>query len=62
MVKQLLLNDEFRVIGLLGGKGRNYLTNELAGTLAREGKRVVITHLETQMLPTSGKILFEKNK
>ena len=62
LVKQLLLNEEFRVIGLLGGKGRNYLTNELAGELAREGKRVVITHLEAQMLPTSGKILFEKNK
>jgi hypothetical protein len=62
LVKQLLLNKDFKVIGLLGGKGRNYLANELAGELAREGKHVVITHLEAQMLPTSGQIVFDKNK
>ncbi len=62
LVKQLLLNKEFKVIGLLGGKGRNYLANELAGELARDGKHVVITHLEAQMLPTSGQIVFDKNK
>lgn len=60
--KKLLLNDEYKIIGLLGGKGRDFIANELAGELSREGKHVVITHLEKQMLPTSGMILFNENK
>lgn len=60
--QQLLSDPSVRLMGFTGGKGRNYLLNQLASELAHIGKKVVITHLDREILAPSGFILYQKNE
>lgn len=59
LVQQLFVNPQSRVIGFTGGKGRDYLINQLANELSRAGKRVVVTHLKNELLPVTGYIVYD---
>ncbi len=60
--QQLLHESSARLIGFTGGKGRNYLLNQMASELAHFGKKVVIAHFDRQILAPSGYILYDKNE
>jgi hypothetical protein len=60
--QQLIDNDVIHLVGFVGGKGRSHLINELASELAHNGKRVVLTNIERDILPPSGQIIFQKDQ
>ncbi len=62
IVQQLLINPAAKIIGFVGGKGRNYLANQLALELSRSGKKVIISSVGNEMLPTSGHIIHDKDE
>ncbi|GAB4375923.1 MAG: hypothetical protein Kow0042_21750 [Calditrichia bacterium] len=58
---QLLLAPENRIVGWVGGKGRDYFLRILASDLDRQGKKVVLSHFHYNRLPPIGKIVVEEN-
>jgi len=62
ILQQLIENDEIRLIGFAGGKGRGHLISALASELAHNGKKVVLTNIEKDILPPSGLIIFQKDQ
>jgi hypothetical protein len=60
--QKLIDNDVIHLVGFVGGKGRSHLINELASELAHNGKRVVLTNIERDILPPSGQIIFQKDQ
>jgi hypothetical protein len=59
--QQLIENSNIRFIGFVGGKGRSHLINEVASGLAHNGKKIVLTNIERDILPPSGHIIFQKD-
>ena len=62
ILDQILYNKATRIIGFTGGKGRNYLLNQLASELAHNGKTVIISNIEKDILPPSGKIIYKQDE
>jgi len=62
IIDQILENKNSRVIGFIGGKGRNFLLNQLASEIAHAGHKVIITNIEKDILPPSGKIIYHKDE
>ncbi len=61
-LQQLIDDGNEQIIGILGGKGRNVIINQIASEAGLQKKRVVITHIEGDILPPSGHIVLEKNE
>jgi hypothetical protein len=59
---QILTSKTTGVIGFTGGKGRNYLLNQLASELAHNGKTVIISNIEKDILPPSGRIIYNHDE
>ena len=62
ILDQIISSKTARVIGFTGGKGRNYLLNQLASELAHGGKTVIISNIEKDILPPSGKIIYNQDE
>ena len=62
VAQQLIINKSAKIIGITGDKGRNILANQMALELSRSGKNVVLSHVDMKLLPTSGKIIYEKDE
>lgn len=62
ILDQILYNKATRIIGFTGGKGRNYLLNQLASELAHSGKTVIISNIEKDILPPSGQIIYKQDE
>ncbi len=60
--ENLMVEGNFRTIGFAGGKGKNYLLDKLSFDLARQGKRIVISHIEEKIFPATGHIVFKPNE
>jgi hypothetical protein len=60
IAQQLLVNKAFRCIGFFGGKGRDHILNQFANELARLGKKIVISHIDKKILPSTGYIVYHK--
>ncbi|GAB4327039.1 MAG: hypothetical protein Kow0037_00310 [Calditrichia bacterium] len=60
LTKTLLNDSEARVIGLMGGKGRDFLATEIASELQKAGKTVVVTHQFPKTLPLFAPVVCEK--
>ncbi|MFZ0390389.1 MAG: hypothetical protein WAN36_08000 [Calditrichia bacterium] len=58
LTQQLIRKPESKVIGFIGGKGRDYLVTQLANELVRSGKKTVISHFESNLLPSTGHIVY----
>jgi len=56
-MEQFILNPDIKTLGFVGGKGRNYIVNEIADFFKRSGFRVAVSHLGSEMLPLFGKIV-----
>ena len=54
---QLLLNDETKILGFVGGMGRDYLADALSTALIRVNKKVVLSHIKKKMVPRLGSLL-----
>jgi hypothetical protein len=62
ILDQIIYKDTTRIIGFTGGKGRNYLLNQLASELSHNGKSVIITNIEKDLLPPSGRIIYQQDE
>jgi hypothetical protein len=60
IAQQLLVVEALRCIGFFGGKGRDHILNQLANELARSGKKIVISHIDKKILPSTGYIIYHK--
>jgi hypothetical protein len=60
--QQLLTDQNIKVVGFTGGKGRNYILNLIAMELANTGKKVVISNIGKDVLPPSGYIVYNKDE
>jgi len=61
LAESLFLSSGMKVIGLAGGKGRNYFANQIATDFARSGKKVVIAQFGRKTLPLAGQIISAEN-
>lgn len=62
LLQQLVDEDSNKIVGILGGKGRNILINQLAMEAANHKKRVIITHINGHILPPSGHISYNADE
>ncbi len=62
LLQQLPEIENVKVVGFIGGKGRNYFVNQIASESAHVNKRVVITYLGRDILAPSGHIIFDSDE
>jgi hypothetical protein len=62
ILDQILHSKTSKIIGFTGGKGRNFLLNQLASELAHGGKSVIISNIEKDILPPSGRIIYNQDE
>lgn len=60
LAKTLLTDSNMRVIGLMGGKGRDFLATEIASELQKSDKKVVVAHQFPKILPLFAPVVCEK--
>jgi hypothetical protein len=62
LLQQLPEIENAKVVGFIGGTGRNYFVNQIASELVHQQKKVVITHLVKDILAPSGHIIFDPDE
>lgn len=62
ILHQLPEIEKAKVVGFIGGTGRNYFVNQIASESVHLQKKVVITHLVKDILAPSGHIIFDHDE